>query len=640
MSELIQNLEMYKYLIHELPEAAALSTLSDGTFVEVNDYLTDLFGFQRDQIIGHTSFDIHIWTDPNDRSRFKEGITRNSRGRDFFEFTFRHSSGDLITCLLSAKLLYIEDTAYILSILKNITPYKKTMQELEDSRERFRVLHEASFGGIAIHDRGIILEANAGLSSMTGYSHDELIGMNGLLLIAEESRPLVRKNITEHFEKPYEVKGVRKDGMTYDMLIQGKQIPYHGRNVRVTEFRDITEQKRQEEKQRRMEDQMLQIQKMDSIGILAGGIAHDFNNILTVISGHAELLISRLGENSSAFKSLSEIHKAALFASELTQNLLAFSRKQVYDPKVIDLNKTISGIYKILTRLISEDINVVLNLGRGAFNILADAHQIEQVLINLAINARDAIAATGSTAGKHITIETECVCLDDEFIVSHPGCSTGNHIMLSVSDEGTGMDEQTRLRIFEPFFTTKEQGKGTGLGLSTVYGIVQQNGGHITVYSEPGTGTVFRIYWPVTEQSQHACDEENESIDTLYGTENILIVEDDTRVRNFANDVLSSFGYTVTTAENGLEAIEKLEASVKTDIIISDVIMPGMNGPDFIERIRKEYPDIIVLFVSGYSANYILQKEITGESMNFLQKPYSATTLGRKVRELLDKRRN
>ena len=212
--------------------------------------------------------------------------------------------------------------------------------------------------------------------------------------------------------------------------------------------------------------------------------------------------------------------------------------------------------------------------------------------------------------------------------------------MLSVSDEGTGMDEQTRLRIFEPFFTTKEQGKGTGLGLSTVYGIVQQNGGHITVYSEPGTGTVFRIYWPVTEQSQHACDEENESIDTLYGTENILIVEDDTRVRNFANDVLSSFGYTVTTAENGLEAIEKIEASAKTDIIISDVIMPGMNGPDFIERIRKEYPDIIVLFVSGYSANYISQKEITGELMNFLQKPYSATTLGRKVRELLDKRRN
>jgi PAS domain S-box-containing protein len=638
MAETIITFNTYKSILHKIPEAACLSTLEDGRFIEANDYFCTLLGYDREMIIGRTSFDINIWTDENDRKRFKTALLNNTQGRDCLEFTFRHASGSNIICLLSGRTLEIEGGEYILSILKDITVFRKTMEELTDSRERFRVLHEASFGGISIHDKGIILEANTGLSDLTGYSIDELIGMDGLLLIAPEWRDYVRNRIAEHNEKAYEVEGIRKDNTRYTMRIQGKQIPYHGKSVRVTEFRDITEQKRQEENQRNLEEQMLQIQKMDSIGVLAGGIAHDFNNVLTVISGHAELLLSRLGENNPASRSLTEIHKAAMYAADLTQNLLAFSRKQIYEPKVIDLNSTITGVYKILKRLISEDIKIITTLSSGKMTILADTHQIEQILINLVINARDAIAAVQKPSSqKRIIIETGYFFVDEQFASLHPECSPGNNILLSVSDDGIGMDDQTCSRIFEPFFTTKDPGKGTGLGLSTVYGIVKQNGGFISVYSEPGNGTIFRIYWPLTDETAAAESAPFAEMD-LTGTEKILLVEDNEKVCSFTSEVLGSLGYTVITAANGRTALEELDKHNKFDIIITDVIMPEMNGPEFIDSVRKIHPEAIVLFVSGYSENYISQKGILDGNKNFLQKPYSPISLGRKVRELLGRK--
>lgn len=386
--------------------------------------------------------------------------------------------------------------------------------------------------------------------------------------------------------------------------------------------------------------QLQQMQKMESIGVLAGGVAHDFNNILTAINGYAELAL--MGSPKAAIqRDLESVIVASNRAKKLTSQLLAFSRKQIYKPVALELNTVIEEIEPMLRRLISEDINIETVYAADLPLINADPTQIEQILVNLVVNARDAVNECATIAAeKGITIKTGQVYLDEHYVATHAGSKTGKHVLFSVSDTGIGMDEKTKDRVFEPFFTTKEQGHGTGLGLATVFGIVKQNDANIYIDSEVGVGTTFKIYWPILDAPISLSAEKVSAVDDhdYFGTETILLVEDDTGVREFAESVLSGLGYRVLLAEDGTEALDmvsKLDGTL--DLLVTDVIMPHMNGDELAEILRKQLPTLRILFASGYTDNHIVHSGALKSGMNFLQKPYSIGELSRRVREVLDK---
>ena len=400
-------------------------------------------------------------------------------------------------------------------------------------------------------------------------------------------------------------------------------------------LRDMTERKQAEEVLQHTEEQLIQAQKMEAVGRLAGGVAHDFNNLLTAIIGYSQLIQAQLEPTSSMRHDIDEICTAGQRAATLTSQLLAFSRKQVLQPKILDLNIIVANTSKLLSRLIGEDIRFRTTLDPGLKQVKADPGQIEQVLMNLAVNARDAMPDGGS-----LSIETANVYLDEVYAEHHIDVRAGHYIMLVVSDSGSGMDTKTLSNIFEPFFTTKEQGKGTGLGLATVYGIVKQSGGHIWVYSEPDKGTTFKVYLPQVEEEPSSWDTPIEPELLPLGTETVLLAEDDLQVREFTSRVLRRLGYKVLEASNGQEA---LAVAGKTaggiDILLTDVVMPQIGGKQLSEKLNLERPEIEVLFLSGYTADSIVHHGVLEEGVAFLHKPFTAGDLGRKVREILDTKR-
>lgn len=391
--------------------------------------------------------------------------------------------------------------------------------------------------------------------------------------------------------------------------------------------------------QRRLEEQLRQSQKLEAIGTLAGGIAHDFNNLLTVINGHAEISMLALEKDHPSHKDIISILSAGKRAKTLISQLLAFSRKQIYAPKIIEINKIISQSDKMLRRLIGEDIIIESNLGHGIPFIKADPGQIEQILMNLIVNARDAINENETSAkNKKIIIETSQMMVDEGFVAKHTGSKKGLHVVLTVSDTGIGMEDGVLEKIFEPFFTTKDKGLGIGLGLSTVYGIVKQNNGSIYAYSKPGLGTRIRIYWPATDQQKNSDETKMLKKKTLLGHESILVVEDDEGVRNFVGTALKDLGYKVSEANNGKKALELLNQNGNNfDLIITDLIMPEMNGKELAIEVAKILPNVRVLFTSGYTEDHIVNSGSLEGEVNFLQKPYSIQTLASKVREVIDK---
>ncbi len=397
--------------------------------------------------------------------------------------------------------------------------------------------------------------------------------------------------------------------------------------------RDITERKRSEEEKASLQDQLRQSQKIEAIGRLSGGIAHDFNNLLTTISGNAQLSLLDLKQGDPLRGNIEEIRKASERAADLTRQLLAFSRKQVMEMQVLDLNFIVQGLDKMLHRLLGEDIDLVTVLPEGIGNVKADPGQIEQVIVNLAVNARDAMIEGGK-----LTIETSDVELDEEYAHKHIAVQPGRYVMFSVSDTGEGMTPEVKERIFEPFFTTKEQGKGTGLGLSTVYGIVKQSGGNIWVYSEPGKGTTFKIYLPEVDEPIEESEEKGVKEEILTGSETILLVEDDEEVRKLAVRILKKQGYNVLEASQGLDAFLICEEHEEPmHLLLTDVVMPKMSGRELADRIASIHPEIKVLFMSGYTDNAIAHHGILEKGTNFMQKPFTVDGLARKVREVLDK---
>ena len=395
---------------------------------------------------------------------------------------------------------------------------------------------------------------------------------------------------------------------------------------------DITAGKEADRVKAQLEEELRQAQKIESIGRLAGGVAHDFNNLLTAINGYADLMLEELSLDHRWRGAVTEIRRAGERAAELTGQLLAFSRRQLLQPRVLDLNALLADSTKMLKRLLGEDIELTTILDPALGHVTADAGQVHQIVLNLALNARDAMPRGGK-----LIVETQNVVLDEDHPQLHPSLLPGAYVMLAVNDNGCGMDQETLSRIFEPFFTTKELTKGTGLGLSTVYGIVKQSGGSIFVYSEPGSGATFKIYLPRVDEPLNLSADQQVEIDTLRGSETVLVVEDEEAVRKLIDQALRKYGYRVVEATNGTEALRVCE-SRKTPIrlMITDVVMPGMSGSELAARLRALQPDIRVLYMSGYTDDAVIRHGLLDASMFFLRKPFTPGALARKVRETLD----
>lgn len=403
---------------------------------------------------------------------------------------------------------------------------------------------------------------------------------------------------------------------------------------------DISELKETTAENLRLREQLIQAQRLESIGTMAGGIAHDFNNLLTVINGHAEMAAMRLDKNNAAYKDVSAIHSAGARAADLTRQLLAFSRKQEMKPRILDLNSVIRELEKMQRRLIGEDIATVINLQDNLPKIKADSSQLEQILLNLVVNARDAInEKTDKASQKKITIDTFQKTYTTSYVSDNTFVPAGQYVVLAVSDNGIGMDAKQVTKIFEPFFTTKKEGKGTGLGLAIIYGIVKQNKGFLSVYSEPEIGTTFKIYWPICNDMEHKVVTNSEASPAkLHGNEQIILVEDDPAVLDFASAALNSFGYEVFTAADGEEAVELVKTQkVKPALIITDMIMPHLNGRELAKELNHLLPNCAILFTSGYTDTHIKSKEPKSSNFNFIQKPYSVHELLTTTREILDK---
>ncbi len=477
----------------------------------------------------------------------------------------------------------------------------------------------------------LVVRWNPAAQRLYGYAKEEIIGKPVSLLIPpdrlDELTSILGQVRRGEAVKPFQTVRRRKDGGLIDVLLGVSPIKdAEGRLVGASGIsHDITEA-------RRLEEQYRQAQKMEAVGHLAGGVAHDFNNLLTVINGYSDLLLGRLGPEDPMRGLLAEIHKAGERAGSLTRQLLAFSRRQVLEPKVLDLNAVVSDTEKMLRRLIGEDVLLAVVLDPVLGRVKVDPGQMQQVLLNLAVNARDAMPQGG-----RLTIETRNVTLDEDYARTHPDIRPGEYAMLAVSDSGVGMDGATKARLFEPFFTTKGPGKGTGLGLATVYGIVKQSGGSIEVYSEPGQGATFKVYLPRVQEPVSSGKSFYGLRTMPRGSETVLLVEDEDAVRALAGHVLRSCGYAVLEAADGRQAVQVAEKHRgPIDLLVSDVVMPHLGGRQLAERLVAGRPGLKVLFLSGYTDDAVVRHGVLGADYAFLQKPFTTAGLAQKVREVLD----
>jgi len=504
---------------------------------------------------------------------------------------------------------------------------------LQESEKLVMALLESASQAIMSVDRnGRIVLANPKTEEMFGYSRQELLGARIEILLPESKRRAHGRDREEFFTRPrvrpmgigMDLSGRRKNGTEFPVEISLSYVETTEGLFAIAFVNDISQRKQ-------LEDRLLQAQKMEAVGRLAGGVAHDFNNMLTVIAGYNRMILDDLSPLDPLRGCAEEVLKAADRAAALTRQLLAFSRRQVMQPCVMNVNATVVHTEKMLRRLIGEDVELVLSLPPDIGNIKADPNHIEQAIVNLALNARDAMPKGG-----RITVETANVHLDENYARTHMGVKPGDFVMVAVSDTGHGMDAETRRRLFEPFFTTKEKGKGTGLGLASVYGVVKQLGGDIWVYSEPGQGTTFKLYFPrIAETASLPAVSPAES-DRAPSTETILVVEDEEAVRDLTVKILRKLGHTVLAAAGGAEAIEIAKSySGPIALLLTDVVMPNMSGRQVADHLLKLRPDLKVLYLSGYTDNTVIHHGVLDHGVEFLPKPFSREALARKIRDVL-----
>ncbi len=507
---------------------------------------------------------------------------------------------------------------------------RRAAEQLEQSEVKYRQLFEANPEAVWVYDGETLkfLAVNAAAVARYGYAQDEFAGLTQRDIRAPDEIAQLDREVARSLQGPHHIGGVRhrtRDGRLLDVELQVHPIEFGGRRAVLVLARDVTER-------HRLEEQLRQAQKMEAVGQLAGGIAHDFNNILTAILGTTQLLMRDVAAEHPMRDDLEEIRKAATRAADLTRQLLAYSRRQVLAPKLLELNAVIANLQPMLRRLIGEDIQLATALAPDLASVRADPSQLEQVILNLAVNARDAMPNGG-----RLTIETSNVVLDEAYAREHPSVVPGTYVLLGVTDSGVGMDPDTKAHLFEPFFTTKPPGQGTGLGLATVYGVVKQSGGYVWVYSELGRGSSFKVYLPQVEGRVEPGAIPIPAPRPRHTGETVLLVEDEPAVRLFARKALELAGYQVLVAPDGMEALRLAEQhSGPIQLLLTDVVMPGMSGRMLAERLCQQRPTLKVLYTSGYTDDAIVRHGVLDASAAFLQKPFSPETLERKIRDVLD----
>ena len=495
----------------------------------------------------------------------------------------------------------------------------------------YQELVENAHDVIYTHDlEGHFTSLNRAGEQITGYTRAEAAQMSVLQIVSpayqDQIRGMIARQFADEAKTPCSLEILAKDGRKVMLEVSPRLVLKDGQAVGVQGIaRDVTQR-------RHLEEQLTHAQRMEAIGHLAGGVAHDFNNLLTVVTGYSELVLRRLSAESPVRQEIEQIKKAGERATTLTRQLLAFSRKQMLQPRVLDLNAVLSDVEHLLRRLIGENIQLTMVLGPDLKRVKADPGQMEQIIMNLAVNARDAMPQGGM-----LTVGTANVVLDDDYANQHVDVKPGQYVMLAVSDTGIGMDDHTRSHIFEPFFTTKVKGKGTGMGLSTVYGIVKQSGGYVWVYSEPNQGSTFKIYLPRIDDPIETQDAANLAEELSAGVETVLLVEDEEAVRSLVCKVLRASGYTVLESLNPADALRiAREHPDPIHLLLTDVVMPQMSGREVANQVIVLRPSTKVLFISGYTDDAIVHHGVLDPKTAFLHKPFSPDALARKVREVLD----
>ncbi len=631
--ELKTSEERYRQLFNAESDAIVVIDVETLTHVEANEAAVDLYGYSHEELMALRSTDLSA--EPEET---RHQITSRS-GRVRIPLRYhRKKDGTVFPVEIAARFFELDGRNLLLAAMRDISERLRAEEALRDNRRFLIDLIEHSGNLIFVKDReGRYELVNRKWEEVTGLPRENVLGKTDEELFPGYVGKQFRRNDLEVIEagevQEKEEELERENGKRFFLSIK---FPLRNEDRSITGIcgmtTEITERRQAEEERERLRGQLSQAHKMESIGRLAGGIAHDFNNMLGVILGHIELALMRVSPSEQLHGNLQEIEKAARRSADLTRQLLAFARKQTVVPKVLDLNETVTGMLNMLRRLIGEDIDLVWSPGEGLWPVKMDPTQIDQILANLCANARDSINNVG-----RVIISTENATISTAYCIEHEGCAAGDFIMLSVTDNGCGMEKETLPLLFEPFYTTKEIGKGTGLGLATVYGIVQQNNGFIKVDSEPGRGTTFSVCLPRHDEPISSCAKEDGAETLSLGRGTVLLVEDEPAILAMATQMLEKIGYRVLTAGTPLTAIRLAREQVgEIDLLLTDVIMPEMNGWELSKKLLEIQPGMKRLFTSGYTADTIAQHSVLDEEVHFIQKPFTMQELSTRVRKAME----